>query len=673
MKMRFSRRAAPMLAVALCLGTTGLGPMPVLARQDASFSLTRKIDPALPYATLNGKDYSIHEVAMIGRARSPRGVGRRLATTRELIMIDADTRDKFLKGIAIEEKLSEIAKGLDYELSDRYHEFVEADRQRFAENLIFQEEVEPLIPQMTEEEVQAYYDLHKDVYTMAKYFRFQTLFLSTYQKHVVEEGESLRSIAAKISGDETAFERILSDETKRPRIEFLDPPVKEDELQGAMPTPPPEAEKIPPRALVVGEVLLVPMSKAEREKVKDTARRVIESIRGGEAFEELVREFSETQAPGEFQTFRPGKDRPILKALEDAMSGLKDGEVSEPIETRHGFHIVRLDRKEDERVLPLQEVRTGIERELNRQRRKTGIDGYFASLMEKFADQITIHDAALAATGEAAKPEDVLIEIADLKLTRREFDRDMTTMPEDLRVPSSGTTAQVFRNALLSTPTSMRKLVAMRIAERSFADHPDMLFSQEQWKIRDLANQYIDKKIEAALATINAETIRAEYDNRVEMYKRGPSVKLHEILIPRRGSEMTPEEFLEANRKVIEDRLAKVANLEDFKKIAMEISQGAEGKNGGELLMLEIEKLSPQIMETVKAMSVGEYSPILSDDIGLRVLYLAKRTGAYTIPFEEVEAMVRQDLEHKARESATIEALAEGEAIASWEPIGAAN
>lgn len=71
-------------------------------------------------------------------------------------------------------------------------------------------------------------------------------------------------------------------------------------------------------------------------------------LAAGDAFEEVAKKYSEGPSAargGDLGTFRPGS---MEKAFEDAVHALSPGEVSPPVETRVGIHLIRLDEKRED-------------------------------------------------------------------------------------------------------------------------------------------------------------------------------------------------------------------------------------------------------------------------------------------------------------------------------------
>jgi hypothetical protein len=95
-------------------------------------------------------------------------------------------------------------------------------------------------------------------------------------------------------------------------------------------------------------------SDAQVDSVRALANTLRERIGGGEAFEEIARQYSADEGTaangGDLGTF--GKNE-MVPAFEAAAFSLEVGEISEPVETTFGLHIIRV----DERIVPSFEER----------------------------------------------------------------------------------------------------------------------------------------------------------------------------------------------------------------------------------------------------------------------------------------------------------------------------
>lgn len=99
----------------------------------------------------------------------------------------------------------------------------------------------------------------------------------------------------------------------------------------------------------------------EREKARKEAETVLKKIRGGVDFAKMAKTHSDDKASGavggDLGQFGRGT---MVAPFEKALDKLKPGEISDPVLTPFGYHIIRLDEKKEARTQPLEEVRDTI-------------------------------------------------------------------------------------------------------------------------------------------------------------------------------------------------------------------------------------------------------------------------------------------------------------------------
>ena len=108
-------------------------------------------------------------------------------------------------------------------------------------------------------------------------------------------------------------------------------------------------ETDPPVRLSASHILRAfPLNAADedRELVRQSAEELVARIRGGENFTRLARAFSDdpgtAQYGGSLGEFGQGE---MLPEIEAALADLDPGQLGGPVETRLGWHVVRLDRR----------------------------------------------------------------------------------------------------------------------------------------------------------------------------------------------------------------------------------------------------------------------------------------------------------------------------------------
>lgn len=111
--------------------------------------------------------------------------------------------------------------------------------------------------------------------------------------------------------------------------------------------------------------ILIKTASDADEATMAEKRQQLEALRerivAGEAFEDLAREYSEdpgsAKEGGDLGLVQPGV---MVKPFEEALFDLQEGELSAPVKTTFGFHLIKLDRLEPGAVQPFEEVRDKI-------------------------------------------------------------------------------------------------------------------------------------------------------------------------------------------------------------------------------------------------------------------------------------------------------------------------
>jgi parvulin-like peptidyl-prolyl isomerase len=107
-----------------------------------------------------------------------------------------------------------------------------------------------------------------------------------------------------------------------------------------------------------------------------TARRV-EAARAealaGAGFEALARQRSDDASAREGGALPPFSRGTMVRPFEEAAFALRPGEISEVVETGHGFHVIRLEERIPEVRLPEAEVRERLRERLLLEKRQAAV------------------------------------------------------------------------------------------------------------------------------------------------------------------------------------------------------------------------------------------------------------------------------------------------------------
>jgi peptidyl-prolyl cis-trans isomerase C len=138
------------------------------------------------------------------------------------------------------------------------------------------------------------------------------------------------------------------------------------------------------------------------------AQQVVERLKGKEAFEGLARRLSLDKVSGakggDLGTIERGT---MVPEFEKAAYALKVGEVSAPVKTRFGFHIIRVTRREERPAAPLAQVREELQQRLLGERQQTAFDAFVEGLRQHATVEVQEQLLPIAAPGAAPAGPDL--------------------------------------------------------------------------------------------------------------------------------------------------------------------------------------------------------------------------------------------------------------------------
>lgn len=194
--------------------------------------------------------------------------------------------------------------------------------------------------------------------------------------------------------------------------------------------------------------------QAQRDAARAKAQALLEQARKNPAaFAELARQNSQDEvsaAKGGDLDFFPRKT--MVPAFEDAAFAMKEGQISDVVQTDYGFHILRVTGVHNEVIKPYEAVRAEIEGELKADQAKRA----YAQAAEQFTNtvyeqadslkpaadllKLQVRKAVLTRPARAGMPP----ELADAKLLKAVFD------PNGIKLKRNTDAIEVGGNKLIS-------------------------------------------------------------------------------------------------------------------------------------------------------------------------------------------------------------------------------
>ena len=120
---------------------------------------------------------------------------------------------------------------------------------------------------------------------------------------------------------------------------------------------------------VAASHILLKIEEKDEAAVRKQAEEIAKRAKGGEDFAALAKQFSEDESNnttgGSLGEFGRGT---MVPEFETAAFAMKSGEVSDPVKTSFGYHIIKIEKSQPASTRPLTEVRSEIEDQLKWQK-----------------------------------------------------------------------------------------------------------------------------------------------------------------------------------------------------------------------------------------------------------------------------------------------------------------
>jgi len=385
-------------------------------------------------------------------------------------------------------------------------------------------------------------------------------------------------------------------------------------------------------------------------ETEQEAEDIYKQLNAGADFAELARERSIDPSAktngGDLGFFTWGK---MVPEFQQAAFALKQGEISRPVQTSYGWHIIKvLERREKEQP-SFEESKSLIETKVENQKRENRVKEYFAQLRKKvgFALNPQAYQVLVSKSQEVPPDTIGLRRPADLvemdKFTPEERDMPLFTYQDGVitldkfaeqynGIPQAYRPRLQEQDKLIETAFgSVVQGLLVDVAKKQNLEKSDEF--NKQWtglKEAEMAKKMTSDVILKGVG-ISEDEIKSYYDRHLDRFTVQPQVTVREILVK--------------SEKEADDLLKKLRAGADFSKLAQENTIRTYAKGSGGLLGSFPRTRYPEIFDATENMKVGSLGgPIKINDRQFGEVYsvikLEGRTEGGQQPLDEVKDRV---------------------------------
>lgn len=246
-------------------------------------------------------------------------------------------------------------------------------------------------------------------------------------------------------------------------------------------------------------LLLVPAAatKEAADKVQADMKNIQAQLKKGASFEALAKKYSQDPASsksgGELPWFSLGT---MVKPFEDAARALKPGQVSEPVRTQYGWHLIKLEGLRPAGKVPFEEAAGEIRKRLAEEKASEKINEILDQCMDQLAAGVKLAKIAQG-LGMTAKQSEML----DLAAVQDQF---------GLKKEAAESLFALAPGAGAKTPLAMEGARGYLLAEK-IEGTPESVLPLE--KVKDKVTAEVKREEGRKLALEKAKELLAKLQN----------------------------------------------------------------------------------------------------------------------------------------------------------------
>lgn len=116
-----------------------------------------------------------------------------------------------------------------------------------------------------------------------------------------------------------------------------------------------------PEQIAISNILIKPKENLPEENVLALVSDISKRLKAGESFSDLAKAHSEGPGASEGGSMGYVKKGDLLPEIESVVFDMKEGEISQMVRTKIGYHFFRIDEKKAPQVVSIDEARKSIE------------------------------------------------------------------------------------------------------------------------------------------------------------------------------------------------------------------------------------------------------------------------------------------------------------------------
>jgi parvulin-like peptidyl-prolyl isomerase len=396
----------------------------------------------------------------------------------------------------------------------------------------------------------------------------------------------------------------------------------------------------------------------------EAADSVEAELNGGADFGETAKKRSTDPSAasngGDLSWFRWGT---MVSGFQDAAFALKENEISKPVKTEFGYHIIQLMGRRPVDRQPFDQVKAGIEQQLKQQKTQARLREFLTEVRSKAELRLDmdmlkiVQETYRDTTGPlefkaTLDPNDMniklqirpLVRYLDTALLAGDFIRQANSAPPVNRPSFYDTTA---------TKEFMFQMIYTQVLEREARRLRIDLSDDYQKALRQFRETLMSDKMRSDLmqrpVDVTTEKLHAYYDQHIEEFSTPPQVRLREALV---NTKEQAEQIIE-----------KVRRGAKFTEICEQVTErpGMRAKQGDLGVFRRFEY--PNLFDAAQKMNQGQVGgPVYhATQTGAQwsVIEVIRKQDAETKTFEEVQDRILTKLRTELQQAALDQWVAE--------------